>query len=274
MNTLRRCAGGRPAGGSHNRNAPPDNPEALLRRLPQRTAADGGAGARCGRRRQRRRGPGRVGEGGAEAAHPHHAARRAAAARCRHLRRAGQPPRARTRRRLDRTPEPGPAGGPAAEPVRVRQRHPRSVGAGSGRAGAAASRRVGLRFRQHRRCPVGVARAAGTVRPGRREDQPLGARRPNAAAGHRAVQDLAADAAGRPRERRSAVRVARRPRGATPLPARRRVHPARAARAGPARVAPARDPPGPRSGSRRSRWGAATADRSRCASRSRRARGS
>ena len=167
-------ARGRSTGGAAGRPRPP---RPVLRRLPQREAADRRPAARPGRRRAHRGGRCDLGEGGAQAAQRRDAAPRTQPARRAGDRRVRRLARDRARRRGRGASESGPPRGPPPEPVRVRQRHPRPAGAGDRSRDAAAARRVGPRPRQHRRGALDVADAAAAVPGGGAQDQPAGRRR-------------------------------------------------------------------------------------------------
>ena len=89
-------------------------------------------------------------------------------------------------RRLDRSEpavaraagrgEPRPRYGPAAEPRRIRQHHPRSAGRSIQRRGRFPRRRRGLRLRQHRRRAHASAAADGEVPVRRRANRRQGRR--------------------------------------------------------------------------------------------------
>ena len=224
-------AGGDTGHGSPRHSARVARP--VLRGVPQRPHAPGRPDAAVHRHRarrpRRRRGRG-VGEGRPQAAGPGDAAAGPAAARARGLRRGRARPRDGPRRRRGRRPQPGPPAHPPPEPRRVPQRRPRSARPGDRRARVAAARRVGLRVRQHRRRAGDLAGAARPLHGRGREDQPARPRRRLDPARRRDLHRPLHEVAGRPHERGAAVRLARRPRGAPPLPPRRRVrHPPRAA---------------------------------------------
>ena len=145
--------------------------------LSQRPREGRGAVARRAGRRRRGRARRGVGEGRAQAAHRHDAARRRAEAAA---------PAARTAfaaaleasldRAAARAARSRHAGAASPQPDGVRQRHPRSAGARRRRRRAAAAGRLGRRLRQHRRRARRVAGADRRVCGRRGADQPAGHR--------------------------------------------------------------------------------------------------
>ena len=195
----------------------------VLRRLSQRPHPDRRPVARPGRRPPDR-GRGRdLGEGGAQAAQRRDAAARAAPARRAGPRRLRLGARGRARRGRRRPSEPGPPPRPPPEPVRVRQRGAGPARSGDRRGGAAASRRVGSGLRQHRRGSLDLSDPARPLSLRGPPHQPARGRRPVGGARGRDVPRVARDAAGRADGRGPALRHPRRHRGASLLPARRRV---------------------------------------------------
>ena len=96
---------------------------------------------------------------------------------------------------------------------RPRRRHP----------GAAPGRRLRLRLRQHRRRAVGVADADRALPVGGAQDQPARGGRPEPRPGDGDLHRRQVPEAGRAGQRRPAVRLAGRARGAAHLPLGRRV---------------------------------------------------
>ena len=165
-----------------------------------------------------------MGEGDPQAADPRDAPGRPSAPERGTVRRRRGPPRDGHRRGGGGRPEPRPATRrPPAEPRRVRQRHPRPPRPRRRHPNAAPGRRLGLRLRQHRRRAVGVAHADRAVPLGGPEDQPARGGRPEPRPVDRDLHRRQVPEAGRPGQRRPAVRVAGRARGAPHLPGGRRV---------------------------------------------------
>ena len=232
------------------------SPRALLDRvlchLPQPAPEDRGPLARHGRPVQSRGTRRRLGEGRPEASCGHDAAGWPAPARQTGRGVAGLLARGRTRsgRRGEAEPRPRPASPP--EPDRIRERHSRHAGARRRRAEPAARRRHRrARLRQRRRGADRLAGADGTVPVCRAQDRPARSRVPDRS--RRGVVSAAEDAhPGRSAQRGSAVRIARRRRGAPLLPRGRRVQDQGQAEVEPLRLHPR---PGTAAGSRRAaRW--------------------
>ncbi len=197
----------------------------LLRHLPQRSRPRRGVVVQPGCARRRGGQPRALGEGASEGPHRPDAASWPTPAGCRyprhrpdHRRRLAGPrrrrqARPRTRRRA------------STEPHRVPQRDPRPPEPAGGRRHAVAARRSRRGFRQRRGQPGPVAVASRTL-PGRgARNQPPGRRRCHARPGARVDHLPRAEAAraGRAAGRRPAVRLARRVRGPSRLPPRRRI---------------------------------------------------
>ena len=207
------------------RRPAPGDARPLLRRLPQRAAAHGGARPRRGRPVGPRGRRGDLGAGDPQAAHRRDAAPGAAPARPR--RRAGPGGVSRDRARPGRRPRP--RGGPhrdvpPPEPGRVPQRGARPARGRGRRLGPAAGRRRRrARLRQHGGGAVGLARPPGTLPVGGAQDHPARRRAGPAGAERRDPPHPPAALPGRPAQRGPPVRLARGRRGAPPLPRRRRV---------------------------------------------------
>ena len=151
-------------------------------------------------------------------------------------------------------PNPGRPPIHPTQPPGVRQRGARPAAPGDRRPSPPARRRYGVRLRQQRRHPHRRARVVLALHVRRARRQPPRRRRPRDRGGRRALSGVAAARAGRPHGRGPAVRLARRRRGAAPLPAGRRLRAAH-------RVAPEpgaqRAPGDRRPGGRRARRPAA-----------------
>ena len=220
------AATGRGAGAAARRS--------VLRRLPQRSPEErrtGPGGCRSVRRRAQRAGDG---EGRAEAARRHDAARRPAAPR------QGDDGRVRRRtRERARPPRRGAAqSGPRrlapSEPRGIRERHLRPARPRGERRRAAAERHGGLRLRQQRRRAVGHAVADDPLHRGGDQDQPHRRRQPRDPSDHPGLQGRVREPQPA-RQRGHAVCDARRPGRSPCVPARRRVrvpHPDEAERHG------------------------------------------
>ena len=165
-----------------------------------------------------------MGAGDPQASHPRDAPGRPAAAERGAVRGGRRPSRDGDRRRGGGRPEPGPAPRrPPPEPRRVRQRHSRSPRPRRRHPGPAAGRRLGLRLRQHRRRAVGVAHADRALPVGGAQDQPARGGRPEPRPVDRDLHRRQVPEAGRPGQRRPAVRLAGRVGGAAHVPRGRRV---------------------------------------------------
>ena len=240
-------------------------------------AARSGAVARRRRHRQRRRRSRALGGGGAQAPRRRDAATAAPAPRQGRLRRVPAVAGGRAGSGGGGAAEPGPHPGvPPAEPDRVPQRHPRPPRSGRGRrrSGFPPTRRTASASTTTP-APCRSRRPSSSVTCRPPADQPARHRR---AAGRRDVhlhlRGSAEPDSGEPAERGSAVRLARRRRGAAPFPRRRRVpHQAAAAhqlrglrarhRSAPRRRDPPRRPAHPAVHVRRRRAGHARADQLR-----------
>ena len=228
-----RTGGGDRIGAVHCGAPGAGDAQPLLRRVPQRPRrrgrqrADLPAGDRRGGRRRARRG---LGNGGTEAPRPDDAPGRAAAPRRGDLRRRGELAGGRARPRRGRRPEPRTHHRAPPEPAGVRQRHPRSARVGDRPRGPAAAGRRGRGLRQHRRRAVGVADADGALPVRGPAGEPARHRRCRVARPLRHLPRPRPRDPGRPQQRRPSVRHPRRHRGASLLPARRRIqHPGRTA---------------------------------------------
>ena len=228
---VRRAAGGGPVPGRgrllrRGRGGPAG---ALLRYLPQRQPAHGGAhagGARC---RQPGRPGGGLGKGRAEAAGRHDAPARPAAPGSADVRPPGVLPRGGARPHRRGRARPG-AQRRAAPPQRHRvpERDPRSARPRDRRRGSAAGRRFERRIRQRgsRRPRSGPD---GTLPERGPQDQPAGRRRSRALGGRRHLHRAVRPESG-PSRGGSALRHARRRHVPLQLSGRRRVRGARRAR--------------------------------------------
>ena len=211
----------------------------LLRDLPQRPHADGGAGPRRARRGRGGGVAGGVGDGGPQAAGGGHAPGAAAAAGRGDLRPVRRLAGGRAGPARRREPRPRPDRGvPPAEPDRVPPRGARPPRPGDRRRGAAAGRRRELRLRQHRGGARGLADPARALPRGGAQDRPRGGRAPRALGHRRGVPPRERPAAGRPGGGH-AVRHARRRRVPPHVPGGRRVRlPRHASPATPATTSP------------------------------------
>ena len=200
----------------------PGSGRSLLRDVPQRATAHGRSRARRDERRQRGAGAGDVGEGRAQGAHRHDAARRRAAARscgARSLRR-GRRRHHRSRGRI--RPQSGRARTASHEPHRVRQRRTGFARPADRRDGPASRRRFERGLRQPGQRAQRLSGVDAGVRDSGGKDQPSRNRRPDDQCRPHHLSRAARDVAG-PASRGAAARHTRRHRRAARLPARRRV---------------------------------------------------